>query len=154
MRYASRNDALGFAHRSRKNLAFIEKAYSDNADVHVVTQLVLSMLGLVIFPMERNLVARLEKLTLQDLDSRGWPSWTVELGTCGTLEELARHIRNAVAHGHIAFDSDDRDIANVRVRIEDFKPKGNRPYWRGSIAAIDLRSFCYRFIELIEQTIG
>jgi hypothetical protein len=35
----SRNHSLGFAERTRKNLAYIEGAFAKEADVHVVTQI-------------------------------------------------------------------------------------------------------------------
>ena len=46
----SRNDALGFAARTKQNLLMIEKAFEAGEDVHVVTQLVVSLLGLVVYP--------------------------------------------------------------------------------------------------------
>jgi hypothetical protein len=78
MVYASRNDAFGFAQRTRKNLAYIEKTFAEGADVHVVTQLVVSLLGLVVFPTERNVVRRLKTLNLSELESLGWPRWEFE----------------------------------------------------------------------------
>jgi hypothetical protein len=154
LHYATRNHALGFAERSRKNLAFIEHARSQGSDVHVVTQLVVSMLGLVVFPMERNLVARLETLTLRELKKRGWPEWRIELGDCDTMEELTRHLRNAVAHGRITFDTDDRALEQVSIQVEDYRLRATNPYWRASIGAADLRKFCLSLVDLIEQTIG
>lgn len=52
MELASRNDSRGFADRTRKNLLFIEQAYESGNDVHVVTQIVTSSLGLIVFPWE------------------------------------------------------------------------------------------------------
>ena len=50
----SRNNPSGFAERTRKNLELIERAYSVGADVHVVTQLMLSLLGIIVFPWEHD----------------------------------------------------------------------------------------------------
>src|SRR4051794_9423391 len=51
----SRNSRSGFAQRTLKNLSYIEQTREQSApaDVHVVTQLVLSMLGLVVIQWER-----------------------------------------------------------------------------------------------------
>lgn len=49
---ATRQDALEFASRTLKNLQFLESAREAGADVHVVTQLVNSLLGFVVFPLE------------------------------------------------------------------------------------------------------
>jgi hypothetical protein len=49
-----RNGANEFARRSMKNLAFIVEASRSEADVHPVTQAVGALLGIVVFPWERN----------------------------------------------------------------------------------------------------
>jgi hypothetical protein len=72
-RFASRNDALGFAARTRKNLEYIDNAANTGEDVHVLTQLINSLLGLVVFLHERKLSSRFEKMLLADLDGEGWP---------------------------------------------------------------------------------
>lgn len=154
MLYASRNDAFGFAARTRKNLQYIQKARDACEDVHIVTQLANSLLGLVVFPQERNFVAHVETLTLEHLVSEGWPQWEISKGTCDTLGELIRHLRNAVAHGRITFSSDSRDINDVAITVEDAKPRAEVSHWCASIPAADLRSFCLRFIQLLEDTVG
>ena len=154
MVYASRNDALGFAQRTRKNLAYIEAAFAEGADVHVATQLVISLLGLVVFPTERNVVRQLETLRLSELEALGWPRWEFELGSSETLEQLMRYLRNAVAHGRIHFSSESRTLSEISVQAENYAPKATSPNWRVRISATDLRSFCLKFIDLVEQTIG
>jgi hypothetical protein len=51
----SRNEVLGFAARTRENLDCIERAFMDKGSGHVVTQLVSSLLGLIVFPHEKKL---------------------------------------------------------------------------------------------------
>ena len=46
----TRNTTEGFARRVRKNLDFIIKKCDEGEDVHEVTQLVTSLLGLIVFP--------------------------------------------------------------------------------------------------------
>ena len=50
MRLSPRGTSEGFAQRTRKNLLYIEEASRSGADVHAVTQIVNSLLGLVVFP--------------------------------------------------------------------------------------------------------
>ena len=151
---ASRNDALEFANRTLKNLRHVETASENGEDVHVVTQLANSLLGLVVFPWERNFVAHIESLKLIDLAARGWPKWKIAVGSCMTLGELTRHLRNAVAHGRITYSSDGRSDLTVILTVTDCRVKNAAPYWKASIRASDLRQFCEKFIELIENTIG
>ena len=64
----SRNETEGFAIRTKKNMDFIVAAHDSGEDVHVVTQLVLSLLGMVVFPFER-LHGFLWHETLTDLET-------------------------------------------------------------------------------------
>jgi hypothetical protein len=150
----SRNDALGFAARAKKNLAHIEQAFAAGADVHVVTQLGMSLLGLIVFPQERHLVERVSALDLSALEIEGWPRWQQDLGHVDTLGELIRYLRNAVAHGRLKFSSDARSIEDVSIEVENYRPNEDVPNWRASIPAVELRDFCLRFVQLIEDTIG
>src|SRR5437868_6710476 len=114
---SDRNDSVEFARRTRKNLDFV-LAVSDER-VHPVTQLANSLLGLVVFPWEQTLVARLKKQRLELLSAHGWPKWQVDVGTVKTLEDLIKRIRNATAHGNITFSSDSKNLADVELQIQD-----------------------------------
>lgn len=152
--YTSRGDALGFAERTKKNLEFITEAFEKGADVHVVTQLVNSLLGLVLFLHERMFVKRIAKMELSELMKDGWPRFKIEKGESKTLGQLVRHMRNAVAHGLITFSSDSRLISEVNVTVQDKMPGESLPYWSASISAEDLRKFCLRLAALVEDVIG
>jgi hypothetical protein len=146
---------LEFAERTRRNLEYIERAFDDGADVHVVTQLATSLLGLIVFPWEKHFVKQVDALKLDDLVSEGWPRWKVSKGTCNTLGDLVRHLRNAVAHGNITFSSDSRYIEEVAIDVENYPPRRTAtPNWCARIDAKDLRAFCLRFVDLLENTIG
>ena len=47
-----RNTIFGFSNRVKKNLEFIAKQRAQGTEVHEVTQLVTSLLGLIIYPYE------------------------------------------------------------------------------------------------------
>ena len=151
----SRNKVPGFAERTRKNLEYIEKARQDHAaDVHVITQFANSLLGLIVFPHEKNFDSHVKLLKLKDLETQGWPQWQISKGECETLGDLVYHLRNAVAHGHMTFSSEDRDPTQVEIAVEDYKPNADKPYWCASIQADELRNFCLKFIDLLENTVG
>jgi hypothetical protein len=72
-----------------------------------------------------------------------------------TLDDLVRHLRNAVAHGRVRFSSDSKDPDDVDVFIEDRKGRGDaEAYWCAQINATDLRRFCMRFLDFIDDAIG
>ncbi len=151
---ATRNDALEFGARTLENLECLEAAREQGKDVHVVTHLANSLLGLIVFPFEKHFVRFILKQRLNDLAKKGWPSWIFEQGSADTLGDLVYHLRNAVAHGRLVFSSDCRDPAEVRILAEDARGKNKAVYWRASIAATDLRAFCKLYVALLEDVIG
>ena len=142
-----RATALGLAERTRKNLRYIEVARSQGADVHEVTQIVISVLGIVIIPWERNLKNRLGKYGLEDLYAQGWPQWNISLGSANTLKDLVRKLRNGTAHGRYRFSSNARDPEDVTLIVED--ALNGKVHWRAEITAVDLKEFCYRFLTVL-----
>src|SRR6266481_6141480 len=149
----TRNTTEGFAQRVRKNLEFVIAARRTNADVHEVTQLAISLLGLVVFPWEAGALKHLEKKTLEQLQKDAWPRWSILLdrnGETTTLGALTRHLRNAAAHRRIQFSSDARELDAVEIQFED-APPGKPVDWRAKIGAADLKVFCDRFSRALEE---
>jgi hypothetical protein len=147
MENITRNDPSGFARFGLKNLEFIEQAAKDDPalDLHPVTQLALSLLGVIVFQreaktLEKNPKVHSKKLTSLDSQWRMSPS-------CDTVGELVDHLRHAVAHGHVSFSSGSRQLHEVEVSFSN-PPKR----WTGSIQADALREFCYRLMQLLEET--
>lgn len=145
---ASRNNSFGFAERCKKNLLYIEQAYQSDHDVHPVTQIITSSLGLIVFPWERKADQRLRGTLLNSLNESQWPRWTETKPSRG-LGELIRKLRNAIAHSNVDFSSDDRESRNVVVTF-----KSENGDWQAEISAYDLRRFCLAFIQLIEDETG
>ncbi|CAN5806374.1 hypothetical protein BH24DEI2_BH24DEI2_28730 [soil metagenome] len=160
----TRTEAFEFARRTRKNLEFIEEAKEKGRDVHPVTQLTLSLLGLIVFPKEKFLLARIEKKTLEDMKGEGWPTWKIvrdDEKSTKTLGHILRHLRNAVAHGRLSFITSDPNLdtsdspyaEHVIIRVKD-KPPGAKVNWCAEINGKDLRAFCLRLIEFIDKEVG
>ena len=154
MMFVSRNEALGIPQRTKRNLEYVRESFSQGADVHLVTALVTSLLGLVVLPWEHHLVESSRQVTLKELSERGWPSWKITLGSAETLHYLIRRIRNATAHGRIRFSSDSRELSEVTITVEDVRQNETLAFWRAEIGGEELYAFCLLFIEYIEDTIG
>jgi len=154
----TRNEALEFARRTRRNLEYIEKASEEDHPVHPVTQLTLSLLGLVVFPKEKLYLEEAKAMTVDKLRANGWPEWTISLDNTDERSEnlwvILWHLRNATCHGRLIYSSDSRDMEDVTIIVEDKMPRAKEPYWRASIQAKELRTFCYHLLDFIEQTIG
>jgi hypothetical protein len=52
------------------------------------------------------------------------------------------------------FSSDSRDLKEVFVEMEDYKPRQPVPFWRGDIRADHLYEFCKKFAAFIEGVLG
>lgn len=155
----TRNEALEFARRTRRNLEFVEKAKGQGAHVHVVTQLTVSLLGLVVFPKEKLLLDQAKSKTISDMRTENWPAWTILLDDpqkpTSNLADILKHLRNAVAHGRLTFTSDSERLEEVAIIVEDKKHREDpEAYWRAQIDGKDLRSFCLHFVDFVENTIG
>lgn len=153
----SRNETAGFAQRVRKNLEFVIKERSEGKEVHEVTQLVTSLLGIIVFPWEDEALGHLESVLLKDLESEGWTGWKIlldEKNDTKTLGKLIWHLRNAVSHRRIRFSSDDRDMHQVEIEFED-APRQEAPInWRATINAADLKVFCDHFTSRLEYYVA
>ena len=78
----------------------------------------------------------------------GWPKWN-ETPASRDLGEVVRKLRNAIAHSNVIFSSDDREVSKVTVTFKS--ENGN---WQAEISAQELKSFCLKFIDLIENETG
>ncbi|MGA7236108.1 MAG: HEPN family nuclease [Bryobacteraceae bacterium] len=158
IRYSTRNEAIEFSRRTKINLEFIEQAKDRGERVHEVTQLALSLLGLIVFPKEQLLLDEIDRISLDDLIAQGWPKWQITLDSgrepTKTLGRLVWHLRNAISHRGLKFTSDDEYLENVAIQVEDRPGKGAEPNWRAEISGNDLRDFCFRFADLVDRIVG
>ena len=165
--FVTRGQAIGFAQRTRKNLEYMKEAFDSQEDTHVVTQLVNSLLGIVIVPKEQYFEKSFLNVSLDELRPQDkWPKWDITLDEprkgdrkTETLKDLIRHLRNAAAHGRFTYigvhgDPDARKINEVIVMVEDKYPRSKDFNWRCEIRADELYRFCIQFAEYIEESIG
>ena len=158
----ARNDALTFASLTVDNLRFVESIYEQDrtrhatAQVHLVTHIVNSLLGLVVFTCEKHFVRHTLNEKINDLVEVGWPAWKFTLGGSpnDTLGELVYHLRNGAAHARLKYSSDDPNPSKVIIIFEDAEPKTKKVYWRVSISGTDLLKFCYLYGEHLNDVIG
>jgi hypothetical protein len=150
-----RNTVWGIGQRTLKNFEFIASAHTMGADVHIVTALITSLLGLIVFPFEEikeRKFTDFKSYKLKDLEKAGWPKWNIELEpTCDNLDRLVFHLRNAASHRRIIFDSDSRQLSHVHLTLTD-RPKPHLPdNWRATINAAELRDFVLLFARFLRQ---
>jgi len=135
--------------RTIENLEFIEEHASTNGP-YEVTQLVNSFLGALAHPWEKQR-QELNVMSLADAQVAGWPNIVKELGSDReptSLGDLVRLVRNALAHGNIAFlPGKSGDIRALRVWNND---QGRRT-WGAIVTVEHMRAFLLKFVRISEQ---
>jgi hypothetical protein len=156
--FVSRNNALVFAQHTLQNLEIIERYVPIDSGFHPITQLINSLVGLVVFIHEREFVRHVADLPLSELVGKGWPRVQIEKDDekrpTKALGDFVRHLRNATAHGRISFSSDSRDLTEVTIVIEDYYRRAALPYWAASLTAEELRDLTLKMIDLLLNVTG
>jgi hypothetical protein len=152
-------ETRAFAHRVRRNLDAIDAVVSvAPAKAHQVTQLVLTLIGLIVLPRESHYLEAAGNQTLPELAAAGWPTWTIAHdssrrpdGAADTFGDLLWHLRSTISSGQIRMTAGDRPFAEVSIYFDQQVAGGGIATWSASIAAPDLRNFCVRLAGLIAR---
>lgn len=163
----SRSLSSGLAQRTIKNLRFLQEAHRGGADVHMVTQLVNSLLALLVFPVEKE-KAFFELFAAVPLDNPpdfravrkllpGFPLLpslrVFRFERSADVKKLFRRLRNSIAHRRLEFSSDSRDLEDVYIEFTDLLP-ASAPDWHIALTASDVLALClYIADEIIEHAL-
>jgi HEPN pEK499 p136/Phage integrase family len=153
---APRTLGKGLAQRTLKNLNFIQQVYvGGETEVHVVTQVINSLLALLVFPVTANEFKQLfgkeklpppgnlEAVRQRLVDLLQVSSLTVsKFKCCPDLNRFFERLRNAISHKHITFsnDPDSRCLPDVMLTFGDRIPHSKDPDydWEITMNAEDL----------------
>ena len=136
-----------FIARTQKNLRAIECLKEKGGEVYEVTQLLNSMLGLLIFPKEK-LYKKIQPKNWDMMVKEGWPLPSGDNAKVSDLEELIRKMRNAVAHINIELVNDGNEI--IGIRFSSYHRKGQN--WTGVYDIASLRKFVDMFLDHIQSS--
>ena len=149
---------LSFARRTKRNLDFIQQNSGIlTFDIYEVTQLVNSLLGLLLFPRTYTW-GYFRSYKLNKLDPRDWPDLTNRSTAhdklpVNNLEQVLREMRNAVAHNDLSFIPDrNNDIERIVFRNENSKGF-DYPYreWSLELTLPELRLLLNSLLSLYER---
>jgi len=138
-----------FALRTKHNLRALRDIQNSGKEVYEVTQLINSMLGLLIFPKE-NYFRSIPRKTTEELLSEGWsiPKVVGNFPQVRDLRELIRYLRNAIAHFNIEFyDEGTNKIKGIIVW--NTPPGSDIENWRAKMSIKELESITEKFLALI-----
>ena len=141
-----------FIARTQKNLIAIECLKEKGVEVYEVTQLLNSMLGLLIFPKER-LFEKIKNKSWDTMVEEGWPLPSGDNAKVSDLEQLIIIMRNAVAHCNFNVITKDDEISSIE--FSNFNPRDNQrkqPLWKGEYDVASLRKFVYMFLDHLQSS--
>jgi hypothetical protein len=136
-----------FIARTQKNLKAIECLKQKGGEVYEVTQLLNSMLGLLIFPRAR-FFEKIQDKSWDLMDKEGWPLPSGDNAHVSNLKQLVRNMRNAVAHFNIELVNDGNEI--IGIRFSSYHRKGQN--WTGVYDIASLRKFVDMFLDHIQSS--
>lgn len=149
-----KNVVEDFVARTRQNLNYVREAAlvcpgheETGPAVYEFTQLVNSMLGLLVFPQQR-FFDNIPETPLVELEKTGWPAIRVSEGfpdKVDNLKALMRYLRNAIAHFNIEFLTQFSQLCGVRVWN---RRRGKRTL-QADLSVETLEQITDRFIEII-----
>jgi hypothetical protein len=162
---------LTIARRTRKNLEYIYRKKSDGEDVEEFTQLLNSMLGMVISLREDYFKGRhigwerVEELkllqgwyNLKSITGKTATQASPNLQKINSFSQLITKLRNAFAHNcfELISDRESKQITGITVwnipSGQDNKPQ-NR-VWEANISELNLKGLAYLVVAYIEQELG
>lgn len=161
---------LTIAKRTKKNLDYIYKAKSENKDVEEFTQLLNSMLSIIICIREDYFKWSSSNISWNDIESKNLQCYSSELrdltGDLATTQspdlkpissfsQLITKMRHAFAHNCFALNIDETTgqitgvtVWNIRSR-EDNIPENY--VWQAKISESNLKNLAYLVIEYLEK---
>ncbi len=150
-----------FVARTKANLEVIEEiadresyliandaATSREVSVYEVTQLINSLLGLIVLP-QQNYFNEIPKIPLADLEKSGWPRPLMQGNLpkdFENLNDLMRYVRNSIAHFNIRFLDDAGKISGLKIWNVN---KAGKTNWTAQLSITDLKLLVEKFTNLI-----
>ena len=145
-----KNLVKDFVERTRKNLEYVQLSKSNDSslDVYEVTQLINSLLGLLVFPQQRYFDS-IPETPIEELVEMGWPVPKLigDFPQVKDLKTLFRYLRNAISHFNIEFISDHTHVISG-IRVWNIPP-GGKINWKAELSLSDLELLTDRFTSLL-----
>ena len=141
-----------FIARTQKNLIAIECLKDISCKVYEVTQLLNSMLGLLIFPKER-FFEKIQNKRWDMMVKEEWPLPSEDYSHVSDLEQLITNMRNAVAHCNIELIPEHGEISSIEFK--NFRQGDNdrkHPLWKGVYDVASLRKFVDMLLDHIQSS--
>jgi hypothetical protein len=162
--YTKDDEIRDFADRTRSNLHLVRE-WATNPEIrdrvgayqmksYEFTQLINSMLGLLVFPQQKYF-KRIPETPLAELAAEGWPEplLTGEFKKVSNLRELMTVLRNSIAHCNIEFLSEGGRLSGVFLwnTKRPGQPKAQR-IWDVTLTTEQLEELTRRFLDVLLES--
>ena len=141
-----------FILRTELNLRAIEKLSAQGESVYEVTQLINSLLGLLVYPREV-FFNNIPRITRETMIEEGWPLPDEQIAQIQDLKTLVKNMRNAVAHFNIELINNGNAIEGLKFKnyAQDDKERA-KPLWIGVYKLAPLKRFVDMFLDRISNS--
>ncbi len=136
-----------FATRTRCNLEKIEADHAAGVDVYEVTQLINSLLGMLVFIQVKK---KLPKTHLSEI--AGFPKVDFILGKNLTekFDKFIEFVRHAVAHGNVEAEAQGKGSKTItHLVFFNIPPRKQKENWRIKCSIDEIRWIAVHLTELI-----
>lgn len=136
-----------FSKRTKKNLEIIRVEKNRGNEAYEVTQLINSMLGLLVFP-QQSFINNIPETPIEELEEAGWPIPKV----CGNypqvknLKQLIRFLRNGISHFNLEFISESGELSGLIIWN---KNQSDEKTWEAELSLVELEAITNKFTELL-----
>ena len=136
-----------FAERTKVNLALVRASAKEGRKGYEVTQLMNSMLGLLVFPREE-FYNNIPQLNITEMQESGWPIPRVlnNYRQVVDLNQLVRYLRNGIAHFNLLFTAASDGHIDGLIIWNEWNGQKN---WEAELKIDELEEITRRFIQLI-----
>ncbi len=136
-----------FIERTKANLVLVRSAVNTGQKAYEVTQLINSMLGLLVFPKEE-FYNEIPNKKLADLEREGWPIPQVRgnYPQVKNLKQLARYLRNGISHFNLRFTETGGHVDGLI--IWNVPPNGKKN-WKAELKIEELEGITDKFTQLL-----
>ncbi|GAB6124476.1 HEPN family nuclease [Humidesulfovibrio idahonensis] len=147
------DSTVDFIMRTKANLEIIAtRELQEGEERYEVTQLINSLLGLLIMPQQEDIVRPGEYL-LGDLERHGWalPRRVGGNDSPNDLSQLLRKMRNSIAHWGLAFQGENGELSAITMK--DVDPQTDRIVWEATLTVCALKEFVSHLSSLVLERV-
>lgn len=140
------------AKRTYLNYLFIKEKKDENDNLFEVTQLINSLLGIIISVKESEIFdEEINKIVGTEIQRKDWGLPESKIKS-ENLKDIVKHLRNAAAHLNITPLPNKPKEVLTDIKFESYNSDSNELVWRAIFRIEQLELFLKKITELIQES--